>query len=104
MHATDPATLEGRVGTVQSEGCVRTPTTLNRFLDQHGVLDAQYEAALAEGQKLWIIQPARALIPWPGNYLVVVDSGATERPVWSPLPVSARPVKPARKASAKKLH
>lgn len=101
MHATDPATLEGRVGTVQSEGCVRIPTTLNRFLDQHGVLDAEYEEALAEGQKLWIIPPGRALMPWTGNYLVVVDSGATERPVWSPLPVTARPVKPARKVPAK---
>ena len=86
MHATDPQGLEDRLGTVQSEGCVRIPTTLNRFLDRHGVLDADYEAALAEGQKLWIIKANRPLVPWPGSYLVVVDSGALERPAWSPLP------------------
>ena len=87
MHATDPNGLEARLGSVQSEGCVRIPASLNRFLDRYGVLDAQYEEAAASGKKLWILRPDRQTMPWPGRYLVVVDSGATERPVWSPKPI-----------------
>ncbi len=86
MHATDPAVLAPRLGQVASEGCIRIPGTLNAFIDRHGVLDAAYEAALAEGQKLWIIQPGRPIVPWPGRYMVIVDSQATVRPDWSPLP------------------
>ena len=100
MHATDPDVLEGRLGTIQSEGCVRIPTRLNRFLDQHGVLDRDYEAALAAGDKLWLVQPGRALLPWIGRYLVVVDSGTLERPDWSPLPLSQRPARRKPKAAA----
>ena len=86
MHATDPNGLEQRLGTVQSEGCVRIPASLNRFLDRYGVLDAQYEEAAASGKKLWILRADRQTLPWPGRYLVVVDSGAAERPSWSPAP------------------
>jgi hypothetical protein len=46
MHATDPDYLEQRLGRPASEGCVRIPATMNRFLDLHGVLDADYERAL----------------------------------------------------------
>jgi hypothetical protein len=99
MHATDPHVLEGRLGSIQSEGCVRIPTRLNRFLDRHGVLDKDYEAALAAGDKLWLVQAGRPLLPWPGRYLVVVDSGTLERPVWSPLPPGQKPVlKPVKTA------
>lgn len=35
MHATDPDRLAKRLGTVASEGCIRIPATLNRFLDIH---------------------------------------------------------------------
>ncbi len=83
MHATDPNRLEGRLGTVQSEGCVRIPASLNRFLDLHGVLDRDYEAALAAGDKLWVVRPGRPLLPWLGRYLVVIDSQAPQRPEWS---------------------
>jgi hypothetical protein len=91
MHATDPDLLERRLGTIQSEGCIRIPTRLNRFLDQHGVLDRDYETALASGDKLWIVQPGRTLLPWPGRYLVVVDSQALQRPSWSPVPAGLAP-------------
>jgi len=94
MHATDPQRLEARLGSVASEGCIRIPATLNVFLDQHGVLDADYERALAAGASLWVIKPGRTLIPWPGRYLVVVDSLATERPAWSPLPGAKPPAVP----------
>lgn len=83
MHATDPRGLEPRLGQIASEGCIRIPATLNAFLDDHGVLDADYEAALAGGKKLWILKPQRQTIPWPGRSMVIVDSIAVERPAWS---------------------
>jgi len=89
MHATDPRVLEPRLGGVASEGCIRIPATLNVFLDVHGVLDADYEAAAARGEKLWVLKADRQTIPWPGRNLVIVDSQATERPAWSPLPTTA---------------
>ena len=88
MHATDPRVLEPRLGRVASEGCIRIPATLNVFLDVHGVLDADYEAAVSSGEKLWILKASRQTIPWPGRNLVIVDSLATERPLWSPLPTT----------------
>ena len=89
MHATDPRVLEPRLGRVASEGCIRIPATLNVFLDVHGVLDAEYEAAAASGEKLWILKANRQTIPWPGRHMVIVDSLAAERPTWSPLPPTA---------------
>jgi hypothetical protein len=86
MHATDPRVLEPRLGRVASEGCIRIPATLNLFLDIHGVLDADYEAAVARGAKLWILKSHRETISWPGRMMVIVDSQAVERPPWSPLP------------------
>jgi len=104
MHATDPQLLEQRLGRVDSEGCVRIPATLNVFLDAHGVIDADYEQALAHGQSLWVIKQPRQLLPWPGRYLVVVDSQAEQRPAWSPPPGAAAPkpvaTKPRHAASA----
>ena len=89
MHATDPRVLEPRLGGVASEGCIRIPATLNVFLDVHGVLDADYEAAAASGEKLWILRAHRQTIPWPGRYMVIIDSQAAERPAWSPLPTTS---------------
>jgi hypothetical protein len=86
MHATDPTVLEPRLGRVASEGCIRIPASLNVFLDLHGVLDADYEAAAATGKKLWVLNPKRQPVPWPGRYMVIVDSQAVDRPVWSPAP------------------
>ena len=86
MHATDPRVLEPRLGRVASEGCIRIPATLNVFLDLHGVLDADYEAAVAAGRTLWVLNAERQPVPWPGRYMVIVDTQAAERPPWSPLP------------------
>ena len=88
MHATDPRVLEPRLGRVASEGCIRIPATLNVFLDAHGVLDADYEAAVARGEKLWILNASRQTMPWPGRNMVIVDSQVTERSIWSPLPTT----------------
>ena len=86
MHATDPQVLESRLGRVASEGCIRIPATLNLFIDRHGVLDADYDAALARGEKFWVLRTDRDPLPWPGRYLVIVESDTPERPDWSPLP------------------
>ena len=83
MHATDPERLVQRLGTVASEGCIRIPAQLNRFLDTHGVLDADYEAAATAGQPSRVLRADRLPLLWPGRYLVIIDSGTTERPAWS---------------------
>jgi hypothetical protein len=86
MHATDPERLEARLGSIASEGCIRIPNSLNHFMDYYGVLDADYEAAVAEGISLRALLPDRHSVPWPGRYLVVIDSEAQARPPWSPAP------------------
>lgn len=90
MHATDADLLEPRLGTARSKGCVRIPATLNRLLDLHGVLDAAYEELAAEGRELWVLDALRQPVPDAGRYLVIVDSGRTKRPAWSPLPAAVR--------------
>lgn len=100
MHATDPDRLAQRLGSEASEGCIRIPATLNLFLDRHGVLDAEYEEALAAGDNLWVIRKKdRELLPWPGRYMVIVDSLTAERPAWSPDPAVAL-AKPKAKPNA----
>lgn len=84
MHTTDPDYLEQYLGEAMSKGCIRIPATLNNFIDRYGILDADYEQALASGKRLWMIRPDRTPTPWSGRYLVVVDSGRSERPAWSP--------------------
>ncbi|MBK7000065.1 MAG: L,D-transpeptidase [Rhodoferax sp.] len=88
MHATDPDRLESRLGSVQSEGCIRISAKLNSFLDSHGILDASYQKAIADGQDLWVIKPNQQTIATPGRYLVIVDSQSTERPAWADAPAA----------------
>ena len=82
MHATDPV-LEKFLGQVHSEGCIRIPATLNRFLDHYGILDANYERAATVGVPLSVLAPDRDPAPGAGRYLVVVDSNRATRPTWS---------------------
>ena len=86
MHATDPDLLERRLGSAQSKGCVRIPATLNALLDRYGVLDAEYEGLAAAGRKFWVLKEDRETVADPGRYLVIVDSGRSDRPEWSPAP------------------
>jgi hypothetical protein len=88
LHATDPDYLEQHLGKPWSKGCIRIPATLDIFIDRYGLLDADYEQALTNGRKLWVLRPDRTSTPWSGRYLVIVDSGSTERPVWSPEPTA----------------
>jgi hypothetical protein len=80
MHATDPDYLEQRLGHAASEGCVRVSATMNRYLDLHGVLDADYEpAALADPRFRSILRSEREPTPLAGNAMVVVDSSQGDR-------------------------
>lgn len=75
LHATDPDKLEQRIGQPASQGCIRIPTALNRFLDHHGVMDAEYErAAITELRFRALLPRDRDPSPLAGNTLVVVDS------------------------------
>lgn len=95
VHATDPELGEPFLGSARSAGCVRIPATLNDFLDRHAVLDADYARALAQGQSLWVLRPDRTPTATPGRRVVVVDSGRSARPEWSPLPKALQPRAPA---------
>jgi hypothetical protein len=86
MHATDPDILESRLGTAQSKGCVRIPASLNVFLDRHGILDGDYDEAIAQGKSFWVFPVRHEPQPWAGRFLVVLDSRRKTRPEWSPLP------------------
>ena len=86
MHATDPDLAAQRLGTPQSEGCVRIPASLNEFIDRNALLDEDYLRELDRGAHLWVLRADRTPTSWSGRYLVVVDSNRVERPVWSPLP------------------
>ena len=93
MHATD-SVLELRLGTAQSKGCIRITAALNRYLDRHGIIDADYEEALARGKPLWVLATERTPTRWPGRYLAVIDSHHERRPVWSPIPMKSVRRKP----------
>lgn len=76
MHATDPARLEQRIGRPASQGCIRIPSAMNRFLDRHGVLDSEYERLAATDIRFRsLLLPGREPTALAGNTLVVVDSG-----------------------------
>ncbi len=75
MHATDPDILAQRIGRTASQGCVRIPDAMNRFLDRHGVLDADYEhAALDDARYRAVLLPGRRPTTLAGNAMIVVDS------------------------------
>ena len=83
MHSTDHDLLEQRLGTAQSEGCVRVPAPLNQFLDLYGILDEDYDRAIATGTHLWLLRTDRMSTPWSGRFLVVVESTVATRPAWA---------------------
>jgi hypothetical protein len=81
LHATDPANLERRLGRPASKGCVRVPAAMNRFLDRHGVLDADYErAAQVDPGFAALLLSDRTPTPLAGDMLVVIDSSEPRRP------------------------
>ena len=95
LHATDPDWLEPHLGEPMSKGCIRIPAALVDFIDRYGLLDADYERSMMAGKEHWQIRKDRTPTPWSGRYLVIIDSGQTERPEWSPKPVHVHPKDPA---------
>jgi hypothetical protein len=75
MHATDPNVLEARIGRADSEGCVRLPDSLNRFLDRHGIIDAAIERLgdTDSGYRA-LLSPELDPTPLAGDAVIVVDS------------------------------
>ena len=89
MHATDPDLLERKLGHPASEGCVRLSSTLNRFLDRHGVLDTDYErAAATDGRYANLLLPGRTPTKLAGRLLIVID---TSLPPNTPPTAASRP-------------
>jgi hypothetical protein len=86
LHSTDPDLLEPRLGSAQSKGCIRIPASMNLFIDRYGLLDADYERAIAAGNKPWVLSPLREPTPWSGRYMAIVDTERQTRPPWSPPP------------------
>ncbi len=89
MHATDPDLLERRLGHPASEGCVRIPTAFNRFMDLHGVLDADYERAAVTDiryRALLLVEREPTLIA--GRLMIVIDSSL---PIDTPPTQASRP-------------
>ena len=75
LHATDPDYLERRLGRPASKGCIGVPAAMNRFLDRHGILDADYERAAKDDPRFEALLIAdRTPTPLAGDALVVVDS------------------------------
>lgn len=71
VHATDPDQGEKRLGTRDSQGCVRISAKLNYFLDHYGILDTLYEKS--EKAK-WVLAKNRDPVTLAGSLVVVVDS------------------------------
>ena len=89
MHATDPDLLERKLGHPASEGCVRLSSTMNRFLDRYGVLDADYErVAATDGRYANLLSPTRTPTKLAGRLLIVID---TSLPPETPPTVASRP-------------
>ena len=75
VHATDPAYLEQRLGRPASKGCIRVSTAMNRFLDIHGVLDADYERAAPTDPRIAaVLLPERTPTRLAGTLLIVIES------------------------------
>ncbi|WP_227323003.1 L,D-transpeptidase [Acidisoma silvae] len=84
MHATDPAVLAARLGRADSEGCIRLPEAVNRFLDRHGIIDADIEK-LGETDNGYraLLSPYLTPTALAGVAVIVVD---TSEPWAKPYP------------------
>nr|WP_298794678.1 L,D-transpeptidase [uncultured Acetobacter sp.] len=77
MHATDPVYLESRLGHVASEGCIRIPSSLNIFIDKHGLIDVEDEQmAVIDNRFRALLRPDRVVSSLAGSAVIVVDSAS----------------------------
>lgn len=74
MHATDPANLAKRFGRPDSEGCIRIPGDLNKFIDQYGILDknVEYKAITSKSSKA-LLGGNHQETGFSGEFLIIVD-------------------------------
>ncbi len=86
MHATDPANLELRLGRWDSEGCIRLPSSFNKFLDNQGLIDARLREAAQTDRRFAALLPHTTPSPLAGSVVVVVDTS-------DPAAVPSDPVK-----------
>lgn len=93
IHATDPDYLEQRLGHPASQGCIRIPAAMNRFLDLHGILDADIErAAQTDRRYEALLLPERQPSPLAGDLLVIFDSSESGAPrLPAPVRMTGRP-------------
>ncbi|WP_240433939.1 L,D-transpeptidase [Achromobacter sp. B7] len=90
MHATDPYTLEPKLGSPQSKGCIRIAATFNQLIDRLGLLDADYELAADLVSTPWVLRRDRTPTYGAGRYLIVVETLRDTRPAWSSTPSAVR--------------
>ena len=104
LHATDPDRLEQRLGHPASQGCIRMPAGLNRFLDERGVIDADYEqAAVEDGRFRALLRPDREPSTLAGDLMIVVDSGPPLGKMPTIPPQVVKPAPEARQPDAASL-
>lgn len=73
MHATDPDYLAPRFGRPDSEGCIRIPGDLNKFIDRHGIIDKYVEdRALSEKASAALLHDHHPL-GYSGDLVIIVD-------------------------------
>ncbi|MEI6843046.1 MAG: hypothetical protein WCK48_00845 [bacterium] len=71
LHSTDPVYGEIRLGEVGSKGCIRVSHKFNKFLDQFGILDAEYEKN-TRGRS--VLPRNRTPVIFAGSYVLVGES------------------------------
>lgn len=69
MHATDPNFLESRLGRPDSQGCLRVHSTFNKFLDNYGIIDKNYES-----ENYWVLNKKRTPAQNAGSWLYIFDT------------------------------
>ncbi len=89
MHATDPANLELRLGRWDSEGCIRIPSTFNKFLDNSGLIDAKLREAAQTDRRYAALLPKAVPNGLAGSVLVVVDTSDPAAPPSDPVRANA---------------
>lgn len=76
MHATDPDVLQKKLGTPQSQGCVRVHESVNKFIDNFGILDKHFEE-----EKYWALSKDRQPVENAGSYILVIDTSVSDQSV-----------------------
>ena len=69
MHGTDPDILEQRLGKPASKGCVRIHHDVNKFIDENGIMDKNYN-----NKNAWVLSKNKKNSPYDGRYMLVIDA------------------------------